>query len=195
MKERFSKYNNTAYWTDIHRRHEGRLQAVGHPTLSKKLNELKYESEANTILRILQDIGEEFRESRKEKLSVLDVGAGAGYWSKVVHDVFQRQGFTVEVSLLDISQEALDVAVLVPSLDGLYDGIRARSLVKSLGEQDAAIEVYREGILFTLKRFFRLWHLIYARLARPGSNGILATWGKSDIIRALAKEESAAHCS
>lgn len=103
------KYDNTEYWTDIYKRYGGDLQAVGHPGLSKKLNELKYDSETNTILRSLRDIGNEFRQAGKGRLSILDVGAGGGYWSKVVYDAFHEQGFSVKVTALDISQEALDI--------------------------------------------------------------------------------------
>jgi hypothetical protein len=43
------KYNNRGYWRDIHKEYKGVLRAVGHPTLSGHLNQLKYGSEARTI--------------------------------------------------------------------------------------------------------------------------------------------------
>jgi SAM-dependent methyltransferase len=103
------KYDNTAYWTNLYKKHESMLRAAGHPTLSEKLNELKYSSEAKTFLRTLEEISQTFRQTGREELSIQDVGTGFGYWAKLVHRYFTDQGFRVEVTGLDISQKALDV--------------------------------------------------------------------------------------
>jgi len=109
MQGRPKKYDDTTYWTDIHKRYEGSLLAVGHPTLCERLNQLKYASEARTILRSLEDIGQRFKQLGREELSILDAGAGLGYWTNVVSDAFHKQGFRVKLTVLDISQEALEI--------------------------------------------------------------------------------------
>ncbi|OEU82933.1 MAG: hypothetical protein BA865_04245 [Desulfobacterales bacterium S5133MH4] len=109
MEARFMKYDNTEYWTGIHKTYEGHLQAVGHPTLCRKLNELKYQSEGNTMLDSVWGICREFRQAGKKKLSILDVGAGTGYWSKMVYDAFDKEGFHVRATALDMSEDALDI--------------------------------------------------------------------------------------
>ncbi len=103
------KYDNTEYWTGIHKKHKGHLQAVGHPTLCKRLNELKYQSEGNTMLDSVRGICREFRLMGKKKLSILDVGAGTGYWSKMVYDAFDKERFQVRATALDLSLDALDI--------------------------------------------------------------------------------------
>jgi SAM-dependent methyltransferase len=103
------KYDNSTYWTEIHRKYEGKLKAVGHPSLSEHLNRLKYESEANTILNLLNKVGQIFHDRGIGSLSVLDVGAGMGYWSEVVYGAFIEQGFRVSVTALDLSHTALSI--------------------------------------------------------------------------------------
>jgi 2-polyprenyl-3-methyl-5-hydroxy-6-metoxy-1,4-benzoquinol methylase len=102
------KYNNRAYWTDIHRKYKGELRAVGYPTLSEGLNQLKYRSEANAVFSGLKEIGSQFRKGGKKAISLLDVGAGSGYWSDLIHCELIEQGFEMSVTTLDISEEALE---------------------------------------------------------------------------------------
>lgn len=102
-------YNNKAYWTDIHRKYKGELRAVAYPTLSEHLNQLKYRSETNAVLRGLKEIRSQFRKAGKEAISLLDVGAGSGYWSDLIHRELLEQGFEVSVTALDISEDALEV--------------------------------------------------------------------------------------
>jgi SAM-dependent methyltransferase len=109
LKDERVKYNNTTYWTEIHKKYEGKLRAVGHPRLSEHLNQLKYESETRTFLPCLQEIGLKFKGVGGEALSLLDVGAGTGYWSGVAHSVFVELGFYVNVTALDISEDTLEV--------------------------------------------------------------------------------------
>jgi SAM-dependent methyltransferase len=106
LRDEFVKYNNTTYWTKIHKKYEGKLRAVSHPTLSEHLNQLKYGSESNTILPCLQEIGLKFKQAGGEAISLLDVG-GTGYWSDMAYRVFVEQGFCVSVTAIDISQDAL----------------------------------------------------------------------------------------
>lgn len=103
------KYNNRGYWRDIHKEYKGALRAVGHPTFSEHLNQLKYESEARTILYCLQKIGTQFNKTEGRTLSLLDVGAGTGYWSGIAYQAFIKQGFCVSVTALDISEDALEI--------------------------------------------------------------------------------------
>jgi len=99
-------YDNSLYWQNMHRQFASQLQAVGHPWLSESFNRLKYQSEADSVLGVLS--GLEQRWSDRKKLSMLDVGAGIGYWSELLSGWFAQRGFTVEVSALDISADALE---------------------------------------------------------------------------------------
>lgn len=103
------EYNDKAYWTDIHKKYRGELRAVGYPTLSEHLNQLKYRSETNVVLRGLKEISPQFRKAGKEAISLLDVGGGSGYWSDLSYREFLEQGFQVSVTALDISEDALEV--------------------------------------------------------------------------------------
>lgn len=102
-------YDNRSYWTSLHENLKGELKAVGHPFLSESLNQLKYESEAETVLIELKQVVDAFKQVQRNKLSVLDVGAGYGYWTGLVYDLFSKNGFEVSASALDVSAEALDV--------------------------------------------------------------------------------------
>ena len=93
----------------MHEEFKGECRAVGHPFLSESLNQLKYESEAETILIGLTKIIDTFRQIDRSELSILDVGAGYGYWTGLVYDLFSKNGFKVDASALDISADALDV--------------------------------------------------------------------------------------
>ena len=103
------KYNYKTYWADIHRKYKGKLQAVAYPTLSEYLNLLKYRSETKVVLRGLKEINPHFKKDRGEVISVLDVGAGSGYWSDLIYRYFFEQGFNVNLIALDISEDALEV--------------------------------------------------------------------------------------
>ena len=82
---------------------------MGHPFLSESMNRLKYESEAETVVTGLNVIVNAFKQADRTELSVLDVGAGYGYWTGLVYDLFSKNGFKVTASALDVSTEALDV--------------------------------------------------------------------------------------
>ena len=102
-------YDNRSYWTSLHEKFKGELKAVGHPFLSENLNQLKYESEAETVLIGLKKIVDGFRQANHSELSVLDVGAGYGYWTGLVYDLLSKNGFGVNASALDMSTDALEV--------------------------------------------------------------------------------------
>lgn len=102
-------YDNRSYWTSLHEKLKGELKAVGHPFLSESMNRLKYESEAETVLLGLRRITDVFGQAGRKDLSVLDVGAGYGYWSGLVYEVLSRNSFRVRASALDVSADALDV--------------------------------------------------------------------------------------
>jgi 2-polyprenyl-3-methyl-5-hydroxy-6-metoxy-1,4-benzoquinol methylase len=93
----------------LHETLKGELKAVGHPFLSESMNRLKYESEAESVVLGLKKISEEFWRVNRTELSILDVGAGYGYWTGLVCDLLSKNKFTVSASALDMSSEALDV--------------------------------------------------------------------------------------
>lgn len=102
-------YDNQSYWLRLHEKFKGGFKAVGHPFLSESLNQLKYESEAETFLSGLGTIIAALRQTGRTNLSVLDVGAGYGYWTAIAYELLSHNGFKVTVSALDISTEALNV--------------------------------------------------------------------------------------
>ena len=104
-----SFYDNRSYWTSLHTKFKGELKAVGHPFLSESLNQLKYESEAATVILALKKIMDAFGQMDRKRLSVLDVGAGYGYWTGLIYDLLSKNGFGVNASALDVSIDALDV--------------------------------------------------------------------------------------
>lgn len=102
-------YDNQSYWTSLHEKFKGEFRAVGHPFLSESLNQLKYESESKTILTSLEKIVNVFKQMDRTELSILDVGAGYGYWTALTYELLAGNGFKVNASALDISTKALSV--------------------------------------------------------------------------------------
>ena len=98
-------YDNSAYWQQLHKQFSGKLRAVGFPWLSEAFNELKYKSEASSLVPVLGEIGTAFAGSKS--LSVLEVGAGTGYWTRFVAGYFKEHSFSVQSTALDISEDAL----------------------------------------------------------------------------------------
>lgn len=101
-------YDNRIYWQDLHSKHSGELRAVGHPFLSEELNQLKYRSETDTVLFCLGDTLREFERMGRTELSIMDVGAGTGYWSGLIQEFCAEQGFSVSLKAVDLSKDALD---------------------------------------------------------------------------------------
>lgn len=98
-------YDNTQYWQTIHRDFGARLRAVGHPNLSESFNALKYASEAETLSAVLQEAIAGLRTDAPVR--VLDIGAGTGYWTRLVQDLLVSRGLDVSLSALDLSADAL----------------------------------------------------------------------------------------
>jgi len=99
------KYDNEPYWVRMHQRHAGRLRGVGHSSLSEEFNKLKYASESGTFVDVLQGLKSQL--SEKAKLSVMDIGAGTGYWTDLLSDWCREEGLNAEMSVLDLSLDAL----------------------------------------------------------------------------------------
>jgi len=98
------------YWKRLHRRYPDQIRAVGHPWLSEAFNRLKYTSETETLMTLLNDIPDE--SGAGNPFSVFDVGAGNGYWTRVFSRGFSRRGKRVQCTALDVSQDALDALKL-----------------------------------------------------------------------------------
>jgi SAM-dependent methyltransferase len=99
-------YDNSHYWQQQHRGQAGRLATVGYPHLSESFNQLKYDSEAETVLAALSDAVQLL--PARSGLRVLDVGAGTGYWTQLVQQYFEERELAVQLTALDISREALE---------------------------------------------------------------------------------------
>ena len=98
-------YDNPAYWRALHQTHPEGLKAVGHPWLSEALNQLKYGSEAATLTAFLDSHRDLLTEGAGR--SILDVGAGTGFWTELLQDWFREQGAPPRITVLDISDRAL----------------------------------------------------------------------------------------
>lgn len=100
-------YRNSSYWIDLHKKLPGALRAVGWPGLSEEYNKLKYQSESESVMKVLDAFLGRFD---KKEVSVLDIGAGIGYFSHLVEEYLGRKGFAASVTAIDISENALEVA-------------------------------------------------------------------------------------
>ena len=99
-------YDNTGYWQKIHQDYGGQLRAVGWPTLSEAFNELKYQSEAASLQKVIGDVLSSF--PQRQSLSYLDIGAGTGFWTALIYHWLTEHGFSLEATALDISSQALE---------------------------------------------------------------------------------------
>lgn len=100
------KYNNAVYWKNMHKEFSGQLRAVGFPWLSEEFNELKYKSEADSLVPELEKIRQEAGGSGA--FSILEAGAGIGYWIRFITGFFKERSCPVQPVALDISETALD---------------------------------------------------------------------------------------
>ena len=113
---RESSYDNSSYSRGIHERLGDHLRAVGHPWLSNALNALKYESEAAAVRGALQLLPASF----PLEPSVLDVGAGTGYWTTLVAEWLRSGGREPQQAALDLSRPALEsIAARNPGVETL----------------------------------------------------------------------------
>ncbi|MGE5431214.1 MAG: class I SAM-dependent methyltransferase [Syntrophomonadaceae bacterium] len=101
------KYDNTAHWKNLHLKYGDSLKTVGISGLSEAYNQLKYSSESESLVKILDELKSDLLS--KEKLSVLDIGAGIGFWSALIHSYFQQHNKNSEINSLDISESALEI--------------------------------------------------------------------------------------
>lgn len=135
-------YDNPQYWTNLHNSYSGKLRAVGHPFLSENLNRLKYESEGSSLFQALSKISDAFEQEGHGEFSFLDVGAGTGYWSSFVFDMFSHD-FTVNATALDISMEALDIlAKLFPNIELVNDDLAKISPNRFIESYDLVFSCY-----------------------------------------------------
>jgi SAM-dependent methyltransferase len=157
--------DNSSYWIDLHKELPGALRSVGWPGLSEEYNQLKYQSESESVLAVLDAF---LGRRGKGKISVLDVGAGIGYFSRLVAGHLERKGFQPSVTAVDISEDALGVA------REMNPGIRTERV------DLAAVDVDRFREAFDLAiSFYCLHHIVRfrgfvnalafsARSVRPG---------------------------
>jgi len=137
------KYDNITYWMDLHRKYMGELRAVGYPTLSEPLNQLKYRSEANAVLRGLKEVSPQFTWGEKKATSLLDVGAGSGYWSDLICRELLDQKFEVSVTALDISEEALeDLRKRRPQINMVHEDLRTINMDRFRQAFDVVVSFY-----------------------------------------------------
>jgi SAM-dependent methyltransferase len=98
---------NVTYWRTLHRKYPDQIRAVGHPWLSEAFNRLKYTSETETLMRVLDKVLDEW--GAEDSISIFDIGAGSGYWTLLLFQLFGKCGKRVRCTALDVSQDALDV--------------------------------------------------------------------------------------
>ncbi len=116
-------YDNSSYWLALHQASPGSLKTVGHPWLSEALNELKYQSEAATLFDFLQSHQAWIR--KEVSPTILDLGAGTGFWSEAVHSWFCQHGAQPIVTVLDISEHALrDIKARHPEFDAIHADLK-----------------------------------------------------------------------
>jgi len=109
-------YDNPSYWRGLHDAMPGGLRAVGYPALSERFNELKYESEARTFTQVLDR-----RIPRSDTpLRVLDLGAGSGYWTRLVDRWARARGAAPRMTAVDLSAPALaQISAALPEVHAI----------------------------------------------------------------------------
>lgn len=100
-------YDNSSYWIHLHKELPGALRSVGWPGLSEEYNKLKYRSESESVIEVLDAF---LARSGKKEISVLDIGAGIGYFSNLVEGFLGQKGVASSITAIDISEDALEVA-------------------------------------------------------------------------------------
>ncbi len=135
------RYENSAYWKSLHREFEGGLRAVGHPHLGERLNELKYASEAETFIEVVARVLESFAPG--SELRVLDLGTGVGFWARLLDSMMREAGFSVRMTVLDISAEALEtVGKALPEAERMQADLKQIDLDARAGEFDLVFAGY-----------------------------------------------------
>lgn len=98
------KYHNRSYWLELHDSFSGSLRAVGWPTLSEALNELKYQSESEAFIQSFA-----LSLENQDSARVLEVGVGIGFWTALAKTYAAEKNITLNYSALDISSDALRI--------------------------------------------------------------------------------------
>lgn len=136
-------YNNRQYWPALHERLKGQLKAVGHPFLSEELNRLKYASEAASVGLALQAVIQSFQKKRQQDFAFLDAGAGTGFWTELISNLFLSNGYRAEVTALDVSGDALDVIrERLPHVHGMQEDLATIAPDKFPGMYDLVSACY-----------------------------------------------------
>lgn len=136
-------YDNQSYWTDLHEKFGGEFKAVGHPFLSESMNQLKYESEAKAFLTSLEKVVAAFKKTDQTELSILDIGAGYGYWTSIAYELLSHNGYKVDVSALDISTKALTVLKeRLPYADPIVADLKTIAPDNEQGNHDFVFSCY-----------------------------------------------------
>ena len=141
------KYDNQPYWVRMHQRHAGQLRAVGHSSLSEEYNRLKYASESGTFLGVLHKLKSQL--SERAKPSIMDVGAGTGYWTGLLSNWCKEEGLNVEMSVLDLSPDALK------SVQASYPWVKV--IQQDLGSVDVSLLSEAFDLVMA---FYCLHHLV-----------------------------------
>ena len=97
------RYNNETYWKELHGSFNGRLKAVGWPSLSESFNEAKYLSETQSFLDALEFCPL----TSKSPVRLLEIGIGIGFWTSLLMERLSK--FDFHMTGLDISEDALAV--------------------------------------------------------------------------------------
>jgi SAM-dependent methyltransferase len=159
-------YDNSGYWEKIHRDYAGQLRAVGHPWLSEKVNELKYASEAETVLRVLDTVRQSF--AARDQIKALDVGTGTGYWLQLVDEWLAGLGVRTEISALDISAEALaDIRTRFPHAQTLQHDLKTVDSSCYAETFDLVLASYCLHHLVHIDEFLNALRFV-ARSVKPG---------------------------
>lgn len=126
------KYNNSSYWMDIHKNFAGTLRAVGWPNLSEEFNKLKYLSESNSFLALMDQVIED-----KKACEILEVGVGIGFWTAMKYEYGRKKGVSMNITALDISPAALaEVKEKFPAINILEADLKSVDVDANRGQYD-----------------------------------------------------------
>lgn len=132
-------YDNPSYWRGLHDAMPNGLRAVGYPALSERFNELKYESEASTFTEVLD------RHVRRSSgpLRVLDLGAGSGYWTRLVDRWARENGGSAELTAVDLSTPALtQITTAIPHVRAVQGDLCTMAPDEFAGQFDLVYVCY-----------------------------------------------------
>lgn len=153
----------------MHRRFRNRLSGVGHSDLSEALNKLKYESEALTLLAILDLIGEDLKKAGP--LTIMDIGVGTGYWLDFMYEWCAKEKMSANFLALDISSEALkSVKERFPDVDVVNGNVGTIDLDRFSNAFDLVMSFY---CLHHLVHFDQFYNALRFACRKVRSGGYL----------------------